>query len=170
MRTLSSIWWFSKRIATGGLIGLTISDRWFSFSPVKGFSMYPTLVPFSDSSPGALGGDVLLVEKLCLDKYKFSNGDVIILRCPSNHKQMLVKRLIALPGDWIRNPVSHDIVKIPEGHCWVEGDNSGSSFDSRTFGPVPLGLVKGRVSHVIWPPQRVGKVQGRMPSGKISSS
>ncbi|CAA7394681.1 unnamed protein product [Spirodela intermedia] len=169
MGTLSSLWLFSKRIATGGLIGLTISDRWFSFSPVKGFSMLPTLVPFTESSLRSLGGDVLLVEKLCLDMYKFSNGDVIILKSPTDHKQMLVKRLIALPGDWIRDPASRDIIKIPEGHCWVEGDNSAASFDSRAFGSVPLGLVKGRVTHVIWPPQRVGKIERRLPSGKISS-
>ncbi|CAA6658423.1 unnamed protein product [Spirodela intermedia] len=150
MGTLSSLWLFSKRIATGGLIGLTISDRWFSFSPVKGFSMLPTLVPFTESSLRSLGGDVLLVEKLCLDKYKFSTG----MWSPTDHKQMLVKRLIALPGDWIRDPASRDIIKIPEGHCWSR---------------VPLGLVKGRVTHVIWPPQRVGKIERRLPSGKISS-
>ena len=28
------------------------------------------------------------------------------------------------------------MVKVPEGHCWVEGDNSSSSMDSRTFGTV----------------------------------
>jgi len=30
----------------------------------------------------------------------------------------------------------NDVVKIPEGHCWVEGDNPASSMDSRSFGPV----------------------------------
>ena len=60
---------------------------------------------------------------------------------------MLVKRLIALPGDWIRDPSSLDIIKIPEGKCWVEGDNSASSFDSRAFGPVShLLLVENYIS------------------------
>ena len=27
-------------------------------------------------------------------------------------------------------------VKIPEGHCWVEGDNIRNSQDSNFFGPV----------------------------------
>lgn len=34
---------------------------------------------------------------------------------------------------------------MPEGHCWVLGDNLTESRDSRTYGPVPLGLVKGKV-------------------------
>ena len=34
---------------------------------------------------------------------------------------------------------------VPRGHVWVEGDNSERSCDSRIFGPLPLGLIKGRV-------------------------
>ena len=61
---------------------------------------------------------------------------VSVCRCPSDHKEDFVKRLIALPGEWIRIPVSAEIIKIPEGHCWVEGDNAARSWDSRSFGPV----------------------------------
>lgn len=34
---------------------------------------------------------------------------------------------------------------MPEGHIWVTGDNLSNSTDSRFYGPVPLGLVRGRV-------------------------
>lgn len=34
---------------------------------------------------------------------------------------------------------------MPEGHCWLIGDNLPESRDSRTFGPLPLALVKGKV-------------------------
>ena len=27
-------------------------------------------------------------------------------------------------------------MSIPKGHCWVEGDHRGKSFDSNKFGPV----------------------------------
>lgn len=40
---------------------------------------------------------------------------------------------------------------VPEGHCWVEGDHSAWSRDSRVYGPLPLGLVKGKVLGRIWP-------------------
>ncbi len=34
---------------------------------------------------------------------------------------------------------------MPEGHCWLIGDNLPESRDSRTFGPLPLALIKGKV-------------------------
>jgi signal peptidase I len=60
----------------------------------------------------------------------------MICRCPSDHRELFVKRLIALPGEWMQLPGTPDIIKIPEGHCWVEGDNAACSWDSRSFGPV----------------------------------
>lgn len=36
--------------------------------------------------------------------------------------------------------------KVPRGHVWVEGDNRNNSSDSRDFGPVPLGMITGKVS------------------------
>lgn len=38
-----------------------------------------------------------------------------------------------------------DIAQVPEGHCWIAGDNLPASRDSRQFGPVPLALVQGKV-------------------------
>uniref|UniRef100_A0A2P2J7I6 Mitochondrial inner membrane protease subunit 2 n=1 Tax=Rhizophora mucronata TaxID=61149 RepID=A0A2P2J7I6_RHIMU len=89
---------------------------------------------------------------------------------PINHKEKYVKRIIGLPGDWIGTPYSHDVVKIPQGHCWVEGDDPSFSMDSRSFGPIPLGLINGRVTHIVWPPRRVGKVDRRIATDRISSS
>lgn len=45
---------------------------------------------------------------------------------------------------------------IPEGFCWVTGDNPVYSEDSSLYGPVPLALIEGRVAYVLWPPGRVG--------------
>ena len=40
---------------------------------------------------------------------------------------------------------------IPQGHMWLEGDNKPMSLDSRTFGPVAIGLFEGLVFCRIWP-------------------
>lgn len=57
-------------------------------------------------------------------------------RSPRDHRQLIVKRLIALPGDWIQIPEMQEIRQIPQGHCWIEGDNAALSLDSRSYGPV----------------------------------
>jgi signal peptidase I len=45
-------------------------------------------------------------------------------------------------------------VKVPKGHVWLAGDNMANSTDSRTYGPVPTAMIKGkviaRVSQVRW--------------------
>ncbi|CAN6715592.1 unnamed protein product [Malus baccata var. baccata] len=131
--------------------------------------MSPTLNHGTTSLMGLPTDDYVLVEKQCLQNYKFSHGDMVVFRSQSNHKESHIKRITALPGEWIGMCHSYDVVKIP-GHCWVEGDNSSSSLDSRSFGPIPLGLVEGRVTHILWPPQRMGAVERITPHDTISSS
>lgn len=162
MGTVNFIWNLTKNYFTFGLIGLTVSDRYASIVPVGGISMSPTFNPHDDSSMRALTRDFVVLEKLCLEKYKFSLGDVVVFSSPTNHKEKNIKRITALPGDLVSTP-HYDAVVIPEGHCWVEGDNQAWSLDSRSFGPIPLGLVRGRVTHVVWPPHRVGKVERMTP-------
>lgn len=45
------------------------------------------------------------------------------------------------------------VIIVPRGHVWLEGDNFQNSSDSRTYGPVPLGLVVSRVVCRLWPIQ-----------------
>lgn len=40
---------------------------------------------------------------------------------------------------------------IPDGHLWVEGDNSMNSADSRNYGAIPSALVVGKVWFRLWP-------------------
>jgi mitochondrial inner membrane protease subunit 1 len=42
------------------------------------------------------------------------------------------------------------MVRVPDGHCWLAGENAPASIDSRHYGPVPLGLVLGRVEGIVW--------------------
>ncbi|KAH9675442.1 mitochondrial inner membrane protease subunit 2 [Citrus sinensis] len=170
MAAQNFLWSFTKNCFTFGLIGLTISDRYASIVPVQGSSMSPTFNLTTDSFMGSLSDDYVLVEKFCLQKYKFSHGDVIVFCSPSNHKEKHVKRIIGLPGDWIGTPMTNDVMKVPNGHCWVEGDNPSSSLDSRSFGPIPLGLIKGWVTHILWPPQRVRHIEQKNHENILSPS
>lgn len=43
---------------------------------------------------------------------------------------------------------------IPQGHCYVLGDNRNNSRDSRHFGPIPLVDIVGRAERVYYPQWR----------------
>ena len=114
--------------------------------------------------------------------------------CPDRHNVLMVKRIIALEGDWLLVPGAADAQKIPkarrqtlrvssplsvkqwvltmwplsQGHIWIEGDNAAVSEDSRTkFGPVPAALVQGRLVSVLWPPRAVGSVSTEFPQNRL---
>nr|GEZ71630.1 mitochondrial inner membrane protease subunit 1 [Tanacetum cinerariifolium] len=40
---------------------------------------------------------------------------------------------------------------VSKGHVWIQGDNIYASNDSRNFGPIPYGLIKGKVWYKVWP-------------------
>ncbi|TPX32470.1 hypothetical protein SmJEL517_g04484 [Synchytrium microbalum] len=41
--------------------------------------------------------------------------------------------------------------QVPPGHIWVQGDNSSNSKDSREYGPIPMGLIRGKVFCRVFP-------------------
>ncbi len=103
-------------------------------------------------------------------------GDVVVLRVPvrvSGTNAVFVKRVIGLPGDHVaccdaRGRITVDgkpldesylypgdppsrvtfSVRLGRGQIWVMGDRRNISLDSRTWGPVPVSGVVGRVALV----------------------
>ncbi|XP_012533547.1 mitochondrial inner membrane protease subunit 1 [Monomorium pharaonis] len=105
----------------------------------SGPSMEPTLYT----------NDVLLLERISLRLQRLEKGDIVISKCPNNPEQNICKRIVGLPGDKIRNGFT--VTTIPYGHVWLEGDNRNNSTDSRIYGPVPQGLLRGRALCKILP-------------------
>eukprot|EP00466_Bigelowiella_natans_P000785 jgi/Bigna1/38956/e_gw1.29.71.1 len=101
---------------------------------VEGPSMIPTLKE---------KGDYVFYEKVSLLFKRFRVGDVIICRSPRNKSQFLCKRIHGVDGDVIR--CGRRMVTVPPGAVWVEGDNANDSIDSRHYGPIPNGLLVGKV-------------------------
>ena len=89
---------------------------------IEGLSMVPVLAP----------GDRVLV----LRTDRVTVGDIVVFSDPDRPGGVLVKRVVGIDRSSVR----------------VEGDNSGTSRDSRHFGPVPRSAVIGRVLWCYWSP------------------
>ncbi|XP_028649705.1 mitochondrial inner membrane protease subunit 1 [Erpetoichthys calabaricus] len=104
--------------------------------------------------------DVVFSERLSCHLYRIEKGDIVIAKNPSDPKMNICKRVIGLEGDKVCTSSSSDIFKthiyVPKGHIWLEGDNMKNSTDSRSYGPVPYALIRGRVCFKVWPFHNAG--------------
>jgi Signal peptidase, peptidase S26 len=106
--------------------------------------MRPTLLP----------GDRLLVDPGAFRRSAPRVGEVVLARDPQRPERRLLKRVAAVGGG--RRP---DGGEMPPGSVFLLGDDLERSRDSRTFGPVPVGELLGKVWHRYLPPQRRGPIE-----------
>ena len=87
---------------------------------------------------------------------KLRRNDIVLCHDPEEPNSYIVKRIGGLagqfveidkdyPGQFVEKKSYEGKLSVPTGYCWVEGDNKALSLDSREYGPIPLGLVIGRV-------------------------
>jgi signal peptidase I len=112
-------------------------------------------------------------EKKLLPVRDLNRGDVVVFKQPREPEVDYIKRLIGLPGDTVQVRQGHVIVngepldepyvldeyrrgvpdfgpeRVRPDHYFVMGDHRNASYDSRDWGQVPRGLIKGRAL-LIW--------------------
>ncbi|MHB8896978.1 MAG: signal peptidase I [Candidatus Geothermincolia bacterium] len=100
-----------------------------------------------------------------------NRDDVVVLRDIADSPEMLIKRVVAIAGDRVTIENGYVVVNekyrhrstnryvansytqmVPDNSVFVMGDNEAHSFDSRTFGTVPLSKVVGKALIIFWPP------------------
>ncbi|KAK3391070.1 peptidase S24/S26A/S26B/S26C [Podospora didyma] len=123
---------------------------------IQGPSMYPFLNAEYHESRRQ---DLCLVWKMYA-RENLARGMLVIFRNPDDPHKMTVKRVVALEGDKVRTrrPYPHDYINIPEGHVWVEGDGDKTK-DSNYYGPISAQLITGRITHIVSPWKRAGRVR-----------
>lgn len=151
---------FGKVIFIGTPICYTISDTVAYIAPVSGKSMRPII----NQSENEQNEEVLLFWHLPIRFNFIKRGDVVTMISPRKPDEVIIKRVIGLPGDHVKTiSYKKSIVKVPMGHCWVEGDNYNQSYDSNMFGVVPMGLLLHKAGYIIWPFKRFSKITNEIP-------
>ncbi len=177
-RTLTTLKEIIETVVVAILIALVVNIFLVRATRVFGQSMEPNLHT----------NQRLVVEKLSYNPYlqQYLNfdgperGDIVVLHLPEQNDELLIKRIIGLPGDTIsiRNgsvlvngerlaePYINQATRgrygptvIPSGHLFVLGDNRNFSNDSRSFGPVSMADVVGRAWFSYWPMDEIGFVE-----------
>ncbi|KAI5703063.1 hypothetical protein M8J75_007329 [Diaphorina citri] len=99
--------------------------------------------------PTIYTNNVVISDQMSVWMKRIDKGDIVIAKLPHDRNQLICKRVTGLPGDRVWAGYSYQ--KVPRGHVWLEGDNKKNSTDSREYGPIPQGLLRGKVICRIWP-------------------
>jgi signal peptidase I len=129
------------------------------------FLVVPMRVASTSMEPTLRPGDHVLVDKRAYRHGLPGRGDLVVF---DGTRSLVVKRVVAVAGDSVGiedgvlvvngRPVPEPAVdrrsvdgmyygpvRVPDGTVFLLGDNRRHSVDSRTFGPVPVEKVTGRV-------------------------
>lgn len=153
------------------LVALLVRSTLVTFYTIPSESMEPTLLP----------GDTIVVRRFPIHRLpEAARGDVVVFRLPQSDRTYYVKRVVAIPGDYVemvdgelringeaiaepyvawrdQSTVAAQIV--PAGMVFVLGDRRAGSVDSRTWGPLPARLLIGRAWRIFWSLERGGGEQ-----------
>uniref|UniRef100_A0A6V7K5W9 Mitochondrial inner membrane protease subunit n=1 Tax=Bracon brevicornis TaxID=1563983 RepID=A0A6V7K5W9_9HYME len=152
-----------RNILFGIPIGVTFVNTVGYVARVEGVSMQPALNP-----DGTTSYDYVYLNCWSVNNYSLNHGDIVSFKSPKHPDQKLIKRVIGLEGDEVGTiGYKLPVLRVPEGHCWVEGDNTGHSVDSNTFGPISLGLVNAKATHIVWPPSRWQYLDTSLPEHRV---
>ncbi|TIC99723.1 putative mitochondrial carrier [Colletotrichum higginsianum] len=130
-------------LATWVPIVITFNDHVATITAISGGSMYPY---YNEDRNSTVANDMVLTWKWNpMDGLR--KGMIVTFRSPFHPETVAIKRIVALEGEYVtpRAPHPPGIVRVPQGHIWVEGDGpQGQTLDSNTYGPISMALVTGR--------------------------
>ncbi|XP_021721907.1 mitochondrial inner membrane protease subunit 2-like isoform X1 [Chenopodium quinoa] len=124
-----------------------VAEKMTFFCQSKGSEMEPTIS----------ANETLFVRKLPYlnarvrgNPQNIHVGDVVVLKDPLNSNNYVVRRLAAVSGyEMVSNNKDDEPFVLKDGQCWVLSDNKNlkpeESNDSRTYGPISINNIVGRV-------------------------
>lgn len=165
---------WTESVVQAFIVVVVLMTFLFRFFMVDGQSMMDTLHD----------GDRVAVMRW---KYVPKDGDVVVIKHGQEFDKPLIKRVIATEGQtlkinfedgsvtvdgvklnetyikepmWLRGDAEIPAV-IPQGYCFVMGDNRNHSGDSRfkAIGLIPNGDIIGKAKFVVYPPSRIKVIE-----------
>lgn len=148
-------------------------------------------IPSASMAPTLEAGDQIVVTRYFRGAPE--RGDVIVFESLATADELMVKRVIAVPGDlidsrlgrvrisgytlpepYLLRQVSSGAVSaqiVPADSYFVMGDNRDDSSDSRSWGVVPRSRIVGRARMVLWTSTRsTGTVGEAAQASGVSGS
>jgi signal peptidase I len=142
---------------------LVVRGAFFRVYGIPSASMAPTLQP---------GDQIVVTPYRAPFAREPKRGDVVVFRSPFRRDELLIKRIIATPGDlvasdagrvtvgghalaepYVQRAAASGVIApqiVPAGCYFVAGDNRENSWDSRSWGVLPRELISGRARLVLW--------------------
>ena len=141
---------------------------------IRTFLITPARVDGESMENTLYNGEIVLLNKIGLKTKGLERFDIVVFK---QEKDLLIKRVIGLPGEtieYINNELYVNYKKVdvpfefeytndfkyevPDKEYFVLGDNRDNSKDSRYFGSIELNKIRGKVSIILFPFNRIGKV------------
>jgi signal peptidase I len=160
-------------------LGATLRDVFGTIVPaiiiallIHVFLAQATRVYGQSMEPNLHTNERLVIEKLTYRFHGPRRGDVVVIKDPGGSPELLIKRVVGLPGERVTvansrvfidgRPLDEPYLDQPtqgSGRSWivppfsvfVMGDNRSASRDSRVFGPVSMDEIIGRALFRFWP-------------------
>ncbi len=147
---------------------------------VRTFVVQAFKIPSGSMENTLLVGDHILVNKFIYRFREPARGDVIVFKFPRDESRDFIKRVIGLPGEMVevrgrevlingralKEPYAiHNRLgpqgmfsgreqfgpfRVPADSLFMMGDNRDNSLDSRAWGPLKIGKIKGVAFLIYW--------------------
>jgi signal peptidase I len=137
---------------------------------IQAFIIRPFIVSGSSMDPIIKNGQYLIVDEVSYHLKTPQRGDVIVFKAPPEPTKYYIKRVIGLPGDTVKildgkvtivnaaHPGGFTLSEpylthlstdtgtyvVPQDSYFVMGDNRSGSYDSRSWGMLPVANIRGR--------------------------
>ncbi len=137
---------------------------------IQAFIIRPFIVSGTSMDPVIKNGQYLIIDEVTYHVHGPERGDVIVFKAPPEPTKYYIKRVIGLQGDTVKitdgkitiinkaHPegftlsepyITHESMDsgtyvVPQDNYFVMGDNRNGSYDSRSWGMLPVANIRGR--------------------------